>query len=52
MVHVWYYKGTHKSDCVGNVAGFYNKKDSDGEIILNQYTCSVCGNSFEWSNED
>ena len=52
MVKVWRYKGTHKPTCVGNVAGFYNKKDGSGNIILNEYNCSICENPFTWTNED
>ena len=52
MVNEWYYKGTHTPECIGNVAGFYNKKDEDGEIIKDKYLCSYCSRVFTWTNEE
>ena len=52
MVNEWYYKGTHTAECIGNVAGFYNKLDEDDEILKNEFLCSYCGNFFLWTNEE
>ena len=49
---VWRYKGSHTAECIGNVAGFYNKLDEDDEIIKNEILCSDCDNFFLWTNEE